>query len=466
MPTKVVMEALSPTMEEGRRVEWKKQEGDPVAVGDVLAEVETDKAVMELVARAAGTMLKHIVEAGSTVPVSEPVAVIGQPGEEAGAASSGAETKTQTSIESADEETTPTTPSAKEDQGTQPSPGRNRPVSMPPAPPAAAATEERRPPARTGNGARTASPSTVGRPTTRVKASPLARRIAAERGVDLVGVTGTGPEGRVVARDLETAAATAPAAAPAAAAPAAPLPRRPALASSDQPYTDTPLSQIRKTIARRLTESIGPVPTFYLTSEVDMVRVWEAREALQAEQRGTGAEEHPKVSFNDIVIKAVAMALRQHPACNAWWQNDHIRYWNEVHLSMAVAIEEGLITPVIRHADQKSLREISAESRDLARRARERRLRPEEYTGGTFSISNLGMLDIEEFTAIINPPEAGILAVGRIVQKAVEHEGELALRHRMRLTMSCDHRVIDGATGAQFLKTLKGMLENPLALVW
>jgi pyruvate dehydrogenase E2 component (dihydrolipoamide acetyltransferase) len=209
------------------------------------------------------------------------------------------------------------------------------------------------------------------------------------------------------------------------------------------------------------------VPTFYLTSEVDMERVWEAREALQtAGQRSSGSEEPAKVSFNDIVIKAVAMALRQHPACNAWWQNDHIRYWNEVHVSMAVAIDEGLITPVIRHADQKSLREIGAEARDLARRARERRLKPEEYTGGTFSISNLGMLDIEEFTAIINPPEAGILAVGRIAQKAVEHEGALTLRRRMRLTMSCDHRIIDGATGAQFLRTLKGMLENPLALVW
>ena len=469
MPTKVVMEALSPTMEEGRLVEWKKQEGDPVAVGDVLAEVETDKAVMELVARAAGTMLKHIVEAGSTVPVSEPVAVIGQPGEDAGAASSGEGAKAQAKSESVGEETQE--PAAKQAQGTQPSPGQNRPVSMPPAPPAAAVAEERRPPAapvRAGNGARTTSPSPAGRPGTRIKASPLARRIAAERGVDLVGVTGTGPEGRVVARDLETAAAPSAAASTAAApAPPASLPRRPALPSSDQPYIDTPLTQIRKTIARRLAESIGPVPTFYLTSEVDMESVWEAREALQAAgQGGSGAEEPAKVSFNDIVIKAVAMALRQHPACNAWWQNDHIRYWNEVHVSMAVAIDEGLITPVIRHADQKSLREIGTESRDLARRARERRLKPEEYTGGTFSISNLGMLDIEEFTAIINPPEAGILAVGRIVRKAVEHEGTLALRRRMRLTMSCDHRIIDGATGAQFLRTIKGMLENPLALVW
>jgi pyruvate dehydrogenase E2 component (dihydrolipoamide acetyltransferase) len=191
-----------------------------------------------------------------------------------------------------------------------------------------------------------------------------------------------------------------------------------------------------------------------------MERMWGAREALAGQQPG------PKVSFNDIIIKAVAMALRQHPACNAWWQDDHIRYWNEVHVSMAVAVEEGLITPVIRHADQKTLREIAAESHDLAARARERRLKPEEYTGGTFSVSNLGMLDIEEFTAVINPPEAGILAIGRIAEKPVAQEGGIAVRRRMRLTMSCDHRVIDGATGAQFLKTLKGMLENPLALVW
>jgi pyruvate dehydrogenase E2 component (dihydrolipoamide acetyltransferase) len=199
-----------------------------------------------------------------------------------------------------------------------------------------------------------------------------------------------------------------------------------------------------------------------------MERVWEARQALQAAgKRGGGeAEQDISVSFNDIIIKAVALALRQHPGCNAWWQDDHIRYWNEVHVSMAVAIEEGLITPVIRDADQKSLRQIAAESHDLAGRARERRLRPEEYTGGTFSVSNLGMLDIDEFTAVINPPEAGILAVGRIVPKPVAHENGMAIRRRMRLTMSCDHRVIDGATGAQFLKTLKGMLENPLALVW
>jgi pyruvate dehydrogenase E2 component (dihydrolipoamide acetyltransferase) len=304
-------------------------------------------------------------------------------------------------------------------------------------------------------------------PTGRIKASPLARRIAAERGIDLGGIAGSGPEGRVVLRDLEGAptaprAAEGAAAGAGAAAPGAPAPPRPVVVRSPDgaPFTDVPLSQLRKTIARRLAQSIGPIPTFYLTTEVDMERAWDAREGLKALGEG------PKVSFNDIILKAVATALRQHPACNAWWQDDRIRYWHEVHVSMAVAIEDGLITPVIRNTDLKSLREIAAESHDLAGRARERKLAPEEYTGGTFSVSNLGMLDIEEFTAVINPPEAGILAVGRIVQKAVVHEGQLAARRRLRLTMSCDHRVIDGATGAQFLKTLKAMLENPLALVW
>jgi pyruvate dehydrogenase E2 component (dihydrolipoamide acetyltransferase) len=455
MPTKVVMEALSPTMEEGRLVEWKKQEGEPVAVGDVLAEVETDKAVMELVARAGGTLLKHVVEAGATVPVSETVAVIGEPGEDAGGDGGkrgGEDAKRR--------DGQPTQPAPqRESQATQTAPDRNQPTSMPPAPPGRTATESMPRPQQ----AKPTPPSPAPTPTgERVKASPLARRIAAERGVDLGGVAGSGPEGRIVARDLE--AATAAPQRQVSAPTAAPLPRGPA----GSPYTDVPLTQIRKTIARRLAQSIGPIPTFYLTTEVDMGAVWTAREAIQ-EAGKRGSEEvgrEVKVSFNDIIIKAVAMALRQHPACNAWWQDDHIRYWYEVHVSMAVAVEEGLITPVIRNADLKTLREIAAESHDLAARARDRRLRPEEYTGGTFSVSNLGMLEIDEFTAVINPPEAGILAVGRIAEKPVVQNGAIGIGRRLRLTMSCDHRVIDGATGAQFLKTLKGMLENPLALVW
>jgi pyruvate dehydrogenase E2 component (dihydrolipoyllysine-residue acetyltransferase) len=439
MATQVVMEALSPTMEEGRLVEWKKQEGETVAVGDVLAEVETDKAVMELVARVGGVLLRQTVAAGQTVPVSSPVALIGQPGETVpAAAGNGAG-------------------SAKGGEAAAPKPaGVARPTASTPV---AQAPADSAPP-------RTAPVSPAAAPASgRIKASPLARKIAQEQGLDLRAVQGSGPEGRIVLRDLETArparpAPGAPAPAPARGpAPVRPVPAAPVPAPGE-PFADVPLSQMRKTIARRLVQSIGPVPTFYLTTEVDMERVWEAREAMLA----AGSE--VKVSFNDIIIKAVATALRQHPACNAWWQDDRIRYWSEVHIGMAVAIEDGLITPVIRHADRKTLREIGAEARDLAAKARDRRLTAEDYTGATFSISNLGMLDIDEFTAVINPPEAGILAVGRIAPRPVEHGGAVALRRRMRLTMSCDHRVIDGTTGARFLQTLKGMLENPLALVW
>jgi pyruvate dehydrogenase E2 component (dihydrolipoamide acetyltransferase) len=234
------------------------------------------------------------------------------------------------------------------------------------------------------------------------------------------------------------------------------------IVSSEQPFTDVPLTQLRKTIAKRLAQSIGPIPTFYLTTEIDMERLAEGREQLN---QASDADDL-RVSFNDIILKVVAMALRQHPGCNAWWQEDHIRYWRDIHLSLAVAVEDGLITPVIRYVDQKSLRDIAAEARDLAGRARSRRLKPEDYSGGTFSVSNLGMFDIDQFTAVINPPEAGILAVGSIAPKPVAVDGAVQVRRRLRVTLSCDHRVIDGATGAAFLKTLKTMLENPLAIVW
>ena len=413
MATKIVMEALSPTMEEGRLVEWKKNEGDTVAVGDVIAEVETDKAVMELVARAAGTLIKQEVEAGATVPVSDTVGWIGEPGEDVGANGK------------------------KADKGDKGDKGDKADKAD-----KAAESDVAPAPARAGG---------------RVKASPLARRMASERGVDLASITGSGPAGRIVQRDVEAAEASGGRAPAAAAAPAGPSGR--VITFDGEPFRDEPLTQIRKTIAKRLVQSIGPIPTFYLTTEVDMERATEAREALNALGEG-------KVSFNDIIMKATALALIQHPACNAWWQDDHIRYWNEVHLAMAVAIDEGLITPVIRNADRKSLREIAAEARDLAGRARERKLKPEEYTGGTFSVSNLGMLDIDEFTAVINPPEAGILAIGRISEQVVPAGEDLEVRKRMRITMSCDHRVIDGATGAVFLQTLKRMLENPLAMVY
>ena len=232
------------------------------------------------------------------------------------------------------------------------------------------------------------------------------------------------------------------------------------LPTPSSPYEDVPLTQIRKTIAKRLFTSIGPIPHFCLTTEVDMERAAEAREAINKQLGDQG-----KISFNDIVIKATALALAKHRACNAWFQEDHIRYWNEVHVGMAVAVEDGLITPVIRNADLKSMLAIGQEAKVLAGKARERKLQPSEYTGATFSVSNLGMFDIDQFTAVINPPESGILAVGSIVSKPVAEEGKVEIRRRLRLTMSCDHRVIDGATGAAFLKTLKQMLENPLAMV-
>ena len=420
MATNVYMEALSPTMEEGRVVKWHKRDGDPVRTGDTLAEVETDKAVMDLVARADGVLRQVAAAEGQTVAVGSVVAVIAAPGETVGAVSASAPKPTAA-----------------------PAPGSG----------------ERGAVVNPGSGERGAVPSAaVPADATRVKASPLARRIAKDAGVDLKLVTGTGPGGRVTKRDLEARAV--------AAEPALqrevplPAPRSPVVTQGGEAYQDVPLTQIRKTIAKRLATSLGPIPHFFLTTEVDMERASEARDALNKQLGDQG-----KVSFNDIIIKATAHALTKHRACNAWFQEDHIRYWNEVHIGMAVAVEDGLITPVIRNADLKSLAGIGGEAKELAERARNRRLQPNEYTGATFSISNLGMFDIDQFTAVINPPEAGIIAVGSIVQKPVVVEGQLTARRRLRITMSCDHRVIDGATGAAFLRTLKQMLENPLAML-
>jgi pyruvate dehydrogenase E2 component (dihydrolipoamide acetyltransferase) len=306
----------------------------------------------------------------------------------------------------------------------------------------------------------TPSPATAPTDVMRVKASPLARRIAKDAGVDLKLVAGSGPGGRVVKKDLERASSQAASAPPAVAAATFPVSRFPPPERAAGAYQDVPLTQIRKTIAKRLATSLGPIPHFFLTTEVDMERASDARTALNASLGDRG-----KVSFNDIILKATALALVQHGACNAWFQDDHIRYWHEVHLGMAVAVEDGLITPVVRNADRKSLSEIGGEAKALAEKARNRRLQPSEYTGATFTVSNLGMFDIDEFTAVINPPEAGIIAVGSIVQKPVVVDGQVASRRRLRLTMSCDHRVIDGATGAAFLRTLKQMLENPLAML-
>jgi len=417
MATKVVMEALSPTMEEGRLVAWKKQEGDPVKAGETLAEVETDKAVMELVARADGVLRKIMLPEGSTVPVSAVVAIVGTADEDISALVGGDGKAASAPAPAA---TAPAAPPALQAEGVAAE------ASTHGAQPGSAALSE----------------------AARVKSSPLARRLAAVAGVDLGRVAGSGPGGRVIKRDIE-AAGTAKVGAPTAGG----------IAPVASGFRDVPLTQIRKTIAKRLAQSIGPIPHFFLTSEIDMTRAFDARQALKAKG------DQYTVSFNDIVIKAVALALRKHPAVNAWWMEDRIRYHGDVHVGMAVAVEDGLITPVLRLADRKGLVEIAAEAKTLAEKARNRKLIPDEYTGATFSVSNLGMLDIDEFTAVINPPEAGILAVGRIAEKPVVVDGAIVVRRMMRVTMSCDHRVIDGATGAQFLQTVKLMLENPLAMV-
>ena len=299
-------------------------------------------------------------------------------------------------------------------------------------------------------------------PPGRVKASPVARRLAVESDLDIGAVAGSGPGGRIVKRDVEAAVAQGlrPTAAAPAPGPAPALP--PVLVDAGPGFADVPLSQMRKTVARRLVESLGPVPHFYLTVDVDMKRALAARarvNALLAERQ------EGKASLNDLVIKAAAAALVRHPACNAWWQGDSVRRFDRVHMGVAVAVPDGLITPVVRDAHAKGLGRIGLEVRELAARAREKKLRPEEYTGSTFSISNLGMFGIEEFTAVINPPEACILAVGAVEDRPVARDRQVVVRPRMRVTMSCDHRVVDGAEGASFLSTLKAFLEEPAAIL-
>jgi pyruvate dehydrogenase E2 component (dihydrolipoamide acetyltransferase) len=456
MATKVTMEALSPTMEEGRLVKWNKNEGDPVATGDVLAEVETDKAVMELVARGDGVLRKRIANEGDASPVGTLLAVIGTADENidsivgASAPAAGSAPAAQSAAPKAAEQSQAEASAPPQQQAAAPAASAAPAAPRAAAPPRPAAARPRPaappPPPPKGNGAR---PGATAAPGGRQRSSPLARRLASEKGIQLGGIQGSGPGGRIVKRDIENAKAAGGSGRSAAAERLA----------AEGDFKDVPLTQIRKTIARRLSESNGPVPTFFLTSEYDVTRAAELR--TQLIEMG----EQYKVSFNDIVIKAVALALAEHPEVNAHWLTDKIRHFNRVHVAMAVAVEDGLITPVLFDADRLSLWEISERARDLAKRARERKLTPEEYTGATFTVSNLGMFGIDQFTAIINPPEAGIIAIGASEEKPVVIDGSLEIRQRMRVTMSCDHRVIDGATGAKFLQTLKRYVENPLSLV-
>ena len=429
MATKVIMPKLSPTMEEGQISRWLKKEGDKVSMGEPLAEIDTDKATMEMQALGEGVLRKIIVNEGESVPLGQLIALIGSADEDISSVLSEATAKAAPAPEKAPAAATPPSPA--------------------PAPAPAPASA----PAPQANGHATAAQPDSGR----MVVSPIAARMAAEAGLDLRSLQGSGPSGRIIKRDIEAALSqpkteTYPRA-------VEPLRFQPAAVAAASPYRDEPASEIRRVIARRLVTSIGPVPHFFLTSEIEMDRAAEMRKGINA------LDPDLKISINDIVIKVVASALVQHPAVNASFQDKFIRYYEHADVGVAVAIEDGLITPVIRSADQKSLSQIAAEVRELADRARTRKLKPEEYTGATFSISNLGMFGIDEFTAVINPPEGGILAVGAMTAKPVVRDNEIVVRQMMRVTMSCDHRVIDGATGAKFLQTVKKILENPLYLV-
>ncbi|MFT3764429.1 MAG: pyruvate dehydrogenase complex dihydrolipoamide acetyltransferase [Minicystis sp.] len=443
------MPKLSPTMEEGQISAWHKKEGDSVGVDDLLAEVETDKATMEYRSFDKGTLLKILVPAGSVVKLGQPVAILGAAGEDASALiaqhGGGAPAAPQPAAPKADTARAPekiATDQVPADKAT-PAPRGDVPAATPP--PVAAPTP---PPAPA------AAPEPA--PGGRVRASPYVRKLARERGLNLAGVDGSGPNGRIVARDLDRIPA-APAAAPAI-APAAP-------ADLEGPEV-RPLSMMRKAIARRLTESKQTVPHFYLTIDVDADALHHLREQINADlAAGHGGDQAPKVSFNDLIIKACAIALRRVPECNAQFTPDAILVHRRVDISVAVAVAEGLVTPVVRDADEKSVLAISAEVRELAARAKAKKLKPEEMANGTFSISNLGMYGIDSFAAVINPPEGAILAIGQVRREPVVKGESVVPGRRLAMTLSCDHRVVDGAVGATFLKALRQILEHPTQIL-
>ena len=421
---------LSPTMDEGTLVSWQKKEGDTVDVDDLLAEVETDKATMEFRSFDKGVLLKILVPEGETLAPDTPVAIIGQTGEDISKlVAESAQATPQTPQPSAAESAP-----ARSTNGQGESAAAAAPQSSAAPLPSAAAPD---PVALAADG--------------RVLASPVVRRIAREENVDLRQVNGSGPHGRVVKRDIESFLESGGA-------------RISGTALALGPARETrveKVSQMRKTIARRLTESKRDVPHYYLTIDVDVAPMMAVRKTINAELEKAGE----KISLNDMILKAAAVALKRSPGVNASFRGDAIHYHGRVDISVAVAIPEGLITPVIRNADMKGLAEIGREVRELAGRAREKKLQPEEFTDGTFSISNLGMFGIEEFTAVINPPEGAILAVGTIREEPVVKNGQVVPGRRMRMTMSCDHRVIDGAVGAEFLAVLKRLLESPATML-
>lgn len=441
MAIPVEMPKMSDTMVEGVLAAWLVDEGAKVASGDVIAQVETDKATMDLEAYDDGVLLKKMVDAGGSVPIGGLIAVLGKEGEDIAAvlaqygSGDGAEGSTKVEV-----------PSAKPADDASPSPET-----------LAAAAETPGDPTTLGQTA--SSPQPEGR----IKASPLARSMAKEMGVDLAGVKGSGPEGRIVKRDVEAAQAPVAQGAPSPVAASRPQP----VASSQPPAASgqgdvRPNSSMRKAIARRLSESKFTAPHFYLTVDVDMAAATAFRAELNALAEKQGKA---KVSFNDLITKACAVALRNHPYVNGSWGDDAITLHQDIHVAIAVAMDDGLITPVVRHADRKGLAQIAEETRDLAARARDKKLAPYEFDGSTFTTSNLGMFGIAEFTSIINPPNVAILAIGAIRDVPVVKDGAVVPGKAMTLTLSCDHRVVDGAKGAAFLVDVQRYLEQPLTML-
>ena len=425
------MPKLSDTMTEGTLVAWKKKKGDKVSAGEVLAEIETDKATMEWESPEDGTLAEIYIEEGGKVNVGDKIAFIGSEGEEA-----------PVEAEEKKKEEEPKTPEKKEEKPKEAKAEKKEEEK------AATAKVEKKPLGETQKPA----PKVEKGEETRVKASPVARRVAAELGVDLSSVKGTGPEGRVTETDVRAVAKSRSA--------AQKVPAPPIKAGESARIN---LSGMRKVIAQRLVESLGPVPHFYLNIDIDAGPLMAAREELKS--AGEGAEAS-KITVNDFVLKAAIQAAVKVPRVNASFDGDAIVQYADVDLGIAVAIEDGLLTPVIRTAQEKSLREISEIVKDLAHRARNKRMKPEEFQGGTFTVSNLGGMGIDSFSAVINPPQGFILAIGRITKTPVIDNGDqIVVGHRMSITMSCDHRVIDGALGAEYLKELRHLLENPTLLL-
>jgi len=474
------MPKLSPTMEEGVLSAWHKKEGDAIAVDDLLADVETDKATMEFRAFDKGTLLKLLVAAGATVKLGQPVAVLGAAGEDISAllakvGGAPPAPAAATPREAEAQEAAPAEPPPEHDAESSTKtvllPPRMSPPAVQPAPSGWA------PGSRLDRTEHLAEPAAAREPARegaeRVLASPYVRKAARERGVDLAGARGSGPGGRVVVGDLDAIASSGATVAPStpkkgeAAAPGNAL----AVIGLAEPEVH-PLSMMRKTIARRLTEAKQTVPHFYLTIEVDAGELVALREDINEELAGAASKKGSKegapalkVSLNDLLLKACAVGLLRVPACNAQFTPDAILFHRRVDISVAVAVPDGLVTPVVRNADQKTVVAIAEEVRDLAARARAKKLRPEEMMNGTFSISNLGMFGIDQFAAVINPPEGAILAIGQVRDAAVVRDGALAVGKTLTMTLSCDHRVVDGAVGAAFLAELRALVEHPMRIL-